>query len=119
MKYVLQILTQDIFLEFILNSTISDEIEINELIEGCKYYYHEVHGNTYFLTKTNETKIRRNALSKDYIERVYALIEDHNFILEELEADFIDYMIFNYQDKTSTLDEDIFNSQNAYLTRYE
>ncbi|WP_164974098.1 hypothetical protein [Filimonas effusa] len=119
MKYVLSKNNQEIFLNSVLGQTLCDDKEISELVEGCKYFYHEVHGNSYFLSKSNETNIRKNGVSKQFITSVFSLANESNFAIEEMTVDFIEFLISQPSNAEVSLDEEIHSVHQNYLERYE
>ena len=119
MKYVLHLGNQEIFLEALLKNTNTDETDLNEMLEGCKYFYHTIYGNSYFLSKSNETRLRKTKIEESEVSGIYDLTARYDFSLEELSAEFIEFMLRGHSLAEQSLDDNIVLLHNAFVSRYE
>lgn len=119
MNYVLDKEKQEEFIKMLISEAKYDDSIMNEYLDGCKYYYHKIYGNTYFLSKSHETEIRKEANVEAYISEVYRMVDECNFELEEICADFIDYILQSPSNSDLTLDENLVAVHTNYISRYE
>ena len=118
MRYILTQENQEIFLRKFFYEA-DCPIEIIEMVEGCKYFYFKIFGNSYFLAKDLKRQTVRNKPSEDYLNAVFKLIEESDFHLQEFDSDFVNFFLQSYSSPQNSLDTDLYEIYNSYLSRYE
>lgn len=118
MRFLLTEEDQDFFLKnLIYDSECSPETK--EMVEGCKYFYFKIIGNSYFLAKDIKRQTVRNKLASNYLSKVFSLTEETNFYLEEFDSRFVDFFLQNYSSSKNSLDTDLYEIHDSYLSKYE
>jgi len=124
-NYVLNRESLETFIDCILNSADSENLELNSLIEECSYYTSSVHSNNYFLSKNIQKKINKDIYTNDYLENTYKIQAEKSFFLEELDGKFITFLISHTSNLELDLDthlkevqEDFINSNYGKQVRY-
>jgi hypothetical protein len=124
-NYVLDRLMLDEFLDDILNFRKSLLPEISILVSECNYFSSEVHSNNYFLSKNIQKKNNNNNYPNRYLQNVYELQNQNSFYLEELNNNFIDFLITHTSNLEIDLDthlqeiqDDFINSHYGKQVRY-
>lgn len=115
----------DAFLDCILGHTISENPEVNSLIDECIYHSSSVISNNYFFSKNIQRKILKNLYSEGYVNKVYELQNEKAFFLEELDVKFISFLLSHESNLEIDLDshlkeiqEDFTNSHYGKQIRY-
>ncbi len=92
-KIVLDISSLDKFIEANLKKISTDDDELNLWIDECKNYCCAIWSNSYFLARNIHVKTNKQDYSQGYINNVYQLKEEMFFELNEIDSDFIDYIL--------------------------
>lgn len=115
----------DEFLECILGFGISENAEVNNLIEVCNCHISTVNSNNYFFSKNIQKKISKNIYPEEYLNKVYELQKEKAFNLEELDSRFINFLLLHTSNLHIDLDshlkeiqEDFINSNYGKQVRY-
>lgn len=115
MKFALDEQSQENYLELLLNKKISSSFEINALVDGSIDFSFQVFGNTYYLTKYTHRIANKGINYEKFISDVYNLSANIFFDLEEINENFIEYMLSTPIPIYSNLSEQIFKIHEAYI----
>lgn len=114
-NYVLDREKLNEFCDCVIYDKESESVEVNSLVEDSSCYSSCVHSNNYFLTKNIQSKIKKNVYDKNYLEKVYKIPINNDFVLEELNSDFMSFLILHTSNMTVDLDTHLKEIQEDFI----
>jgi hypothetical protein len=105
----------DEFLDDILGLRKSPNSEILSLINECNHFSSEIHSNNYIFSKNIQKKIKNGIYSEKYLQDVYKLQDESSFFLEELNNNFIDFLITHTSNQAIDLDTHLQEIQDDFI----
>lgn len=120
MHYILDEVSQEIFLDSMIEKTPCLNAHITTLISECPYYTYDVFGNCYSLSKSIIKKQKLGVNINNYIVSAFEITENTSFILDEFNDDFIEYLLKNHSIINSiSLEDSLIEVLRQYINRYE
>lgn len=113
--YVLDRENLDKYIEYALTNKPSDNKELNLISENSGNYLCEAHSNSYFLAKNIHQKVNRGDNLSNYIPSVYNIMNEKNFFLEEIDSNFINFILRHYSNTEIELDMQLGELHEDYL----
>lgn len=115
--YVLERQNLDKFIEYSFTNQPSDNPELNLIVENSESYICEAHSNCYFLAKNIHQKVNKGMDLSSYISRVYNIMNEKNFFLEEIDSKFVNYILRHESNTEIELDMHLSELHEDYLNK--
>ncbi|MBK6400037.1 MAG: hypothetical protein IPN61_13175 [Bacteroidetes bacterium] len=90
------------------------DAEIQQLVENCKNWEEQIVIINYLLTQIIQKKIKKGSLPVSFLQELYDLIEEGDFVLDELDRNFIEFM-FSHVRYSSDMNENIRQLKERHL----
>jgi hypothetical protein len=101
------------FLSSILDGTEPNSV-LRLLMDNCITYQGYLIGLTYFLAQLIDRRVRKNLSLEHWLENVFSIPDRMAFELQEIDVDFVDYLVRNRREKSLTLEENLIDIQNRF-----
>lgn len=90
----------------------NDELRIR--IELADNWQDEVGAHTYLFSQILERRVKDGHDCARLIQKLYALPEVMSIFIQELDSDFVEYMLANIRDRNLSLEEELVELQNRF-----
>ena len=92
------------------NECVGKQIEseyLNTVVNCCQNWEATLHGISYFLTQIIEKKMKNEEDCGDLINAFYSVEDQMDFVVQEFDEAFIDYLVRNTRDKNLSLEDEV------------
>lgn len=105
---------EQLFRHVIDNETDPELDEIISIYEGTKSWEDKIVVINFIMTQLIQRDIKKGSLKKEFLSVIYNLPTEGDILIDEIEADFIEYM-FNHVRHSREMNENLIRLKEKYL----